>query len=365
VQPRRLRLRIELESSLSSNGDPHPGNYRFISEPDRLFWLRLRQAVGSRIFGDDPPAADAGRRLIDAPPRLILIGVSRNFAPPAAALALMLTGCVGPNFFSDGTSISVGSFNQGILRRGARLPVKGKGYVIPELWVARRSNYATDELVRAIARAARRVAGEYPGALLGVGDLSLRGGADSLLHHSHRNGRDADLIYYAIDERGRPVTPANSMPRYSADRHAHAPLPPEHGVVYGPFSPRLFDVARNWALVRALLEETSIEVQYLFIHERLKQLLLTFARRRGESPELIERADALLRQPSDSAPHDDHLHVRIYCAPADRALGCVDRGPLRWWKKRYKYMPPSEESPDRLTPKNVVARGRASVSRLR
>ena len=39
-------------------------------------------------------------------------------------------------------------------------------------------------------------------------------------------------------------------------------------------------------------------------------------------------------------PHDDHLHLRIYCAADDRAYGCVDRGPTRWWKKRWKYLPP-------------------------
>jgi penicillin-insensitive murein endopeptidase len=285
-------------------------------------------------------------------------------SPGSATLLLfLLSGCLGPNFFSDGTSVSIGTFTNGLLRRGARLPVQGKGYVVPALWVARHSNYATDELVRAIVRVARRVAKEYPGGVLGIGDLSLRGGADSLLHRSHRNGRDADLIFYAVDDRGRPVRPTNSMPRYSAaDRRAHAPLPPEHGVVFGPFSPRLFDVRRNWALVRALLEEPSIEVQYLFIHERLKQLLLTFARDHGDSPDLIERAEALLRQPSDSAPHDDHLHLRIFCAPSDRAFGCVDRGPLRWWKKRYKYMPPSENGQDRLATKENVERSRTDSS---
>jgi hypothetical protein len=48
-----------------------------------------------------------------------------------------------------------------------------------------------------------------------------------------------------------------------------------------------------------------------------------------------------LHQPGDSAPHDDHLHLRIYCSQNDRPLGCVDRGPVRWWKKRYKYMAPA------------------------
>jgi penicillin-insensitive murein endopeptidase len=130
------------------------------------------------------------------------------------------------------------------------------------------------------------------------------------------------------------------MPRYGADLRAQPPGPQEHGVQFGPFSPRSFDVARNWALVRALLEEPRIEVQYLFINERLKQTLLDYARAHGEEPSLLDRADALLHQPGDSLPHDDHLHVRIFCSNDDRYFGCSDRGPIRWWKKRYKYMPP-------------------------
>ena len=241
---------------------------------------------------------------------------------------------------TDWTSVSVGTFNHGLLRHGARLPVKGEGYLIQALWAQRSSNFATDELVGALEHVARRVHREYPGALLQIGDLSTKGGGDSVLHRSHENGRDADLIYYAIDDHGKPAPPAESMPRYGADLRARSPGPQEHGVVFGPFSPRVFDVARNWALVRALLEEPRIEVQYLFINETLKQKLLEWARAHGEELALVDRADALLHQPGDSAPHDDHLHVRIFCSQEDRPYGCSDRGPIRWWKKRYKYMPP-------------------------
>ena len=196
-------------------------------------------------------------------------------------------------------------------------------------------------MASAVQRAARRVRREYPGALLGIADLSQRGGGSSVLHHSHQNGRDADLIFYAVDEKGRPVAPASSMPKYSAyDLRARDPGPQEHGVVYGPFSPRSFDVARNWALVRALLSDADVEIQFLFINNRLKERLLQHAETIGEEASLVERARELLHQPGDSLPHDDHLHVRVFCAVDDRAYGCSDRGPVRWWKKRYKYMPP-------------------------
>jgi penicillin-insensitive murein endopeptidase len=256
-------------------------------------------------------------------------------------LTLLFAGCI-PGGLTDFSSISVGSFNAGALRHGALLPIKGEGYFIPPLWAVRSANYGTDEIVGLIQRAAMRVAREYPGAQLGIGDLSLKGGRDSELHASHRAGRDADLIYYAVDERGRAVPPAESMPRYGTDdRKARPPLPQQHGVVYGPFSPRWLDVPRNWALVRALLEDPYAEVQYLFCHEKIRQQLLAYARSIGEDEELVERAEGLLRQPSDSAVHDDHLHLRVHCASDDRFYGCADRGPLRWWKKRWKYMPPT------------------------
>jgi penicillin-insensitive murein DD-endopeptidase len=203
---------------------------------------------------------------------------------------------------------------------------------MPKLWQERGAAYGTDELVAAVQHVAGRVQREYPGALLGIGDMSLKGGGDSVLHKSHENGRDLDLIYYAVDERGRPAAPVDSMPRYpSWDGRARAPLPQEHGVSFGPFSTRFFDVARNWALVRALLEEPAIEIQYLFIHRRLRDRLLAHA---------VEIGEELLRQPGDSAPHDDHLHVRIFCADDDRPFGCADRGPVLWWKTRMKYLQP-------------------------
>jgi penicillin-insensitive murein endopeptidase len=266
----------------------------------------------------------------------------RSFFSAVMVLASGLSaGCAAPGLLTDGSSVSVGTFTSGLLRRGARLPVEGEGYRVPSLWRVRGTQYATDELVEALQRVARRVAREFPGALLGIADLSQKGGGDSVLHRSHENGRDADLIYYAVDERGRPVAPVDSMPRYSAwDGRARVPLPQDYGVVYGPFSPRWFDVKRNWALVRALLEEPRIEVQYLFVNERLRQRMLDQARADGEDPSLVERAEALLHQPGDSLPHDDHLHVRIFCSQDDRPYGCSDRGPIRWWKKRYKYMPP-------------------------
>ena len=270
----------------------------------------------------------------------------------ALALLALSTGCVAPGILTDGSSVSGGTFHNGYLRRGKRMLPQGDGYIVPQLWQDRGNNFGTDELVSAIRRAAKRVAKEYPGGTLGVADLSQPGGGESPLHRSHENGHDADLIWYALDENGKPVLPADCMPTYGRDLWAHEPHPTPN-VVFGPFTPRRFDIRRNWALVRALLLDPDIEVQYLFIHNRLRRILLDHAEKLHEDEELLDRAEALLKQPGDSLPHDDHLHLRIYCAPNDRQSGCRDYGQLRWWRKRYKYMPPASvpEAPTRRVAK--------------
>jgi penicillin-insensitive murein DD-endopeptidase len=275
----------------------------------------------------------AGR---EGPLRLIPLSLLLGLASLCGALG----GCLGPGLLTDGTSVSVGTFTGGALRRGAALPLSGRGYVVPALWRDRGASFTTDEFAVALQRAAGRVVREYPGSQLGIADLSLRGGGDSELHRSHENGRDADIIWYACDLKGKPLCPADCMPRYDGRFQARAPRETP-GVTFGAFTPRRFDVERNWALVRSLLTDPAIEVQYLFCHNRLRRTMLEHALRIGDDEEVIERAEAILRQPGDSLPHDDHLHVRIYCAPSDRAFGCRDQGPVRWWKKRYKYMPPS------------------------
>jgi penicillin-insensitive murein endopeptidase len=118
-----------------------------------------------------------------------------------------------------------------------------------------------------------------------------------------------------------------------------------------------FDTERNWHLVRTLLEDSYADVQFLFISRPLRQMLLDYARAMAEPQEIIERAEAMLVQPGDSAPHDDHLHVRIYCSASDRVLGCYDRGPLRWFKKSYKYLQARGHTVEPVTqPDPIVAR---------
>jgi penicillin-insensitive murein endopeptidase len=244
----------------------------------------------------------------------------------ALCLAAALPGCVHRGFFTDGTSVSLGRSTRGALLHGRELPPAGVGYQVPLPWRARGASFGTDELVAAIERAAARVAERFPGGTLGVGDLSSRRGGAAVHHRSHENGRDADLLFYAVDDEGLPLPPPGAMPRY--DRQLRSRPPREAGLE--PVSPRRFDVPRNWALVAALLDDPGIAVEYLFVSGPLRQALLGYAVESGEPEALTARARELLRGPGGRVPpHDDHLHLRILCPPDDRALGCVDRGKVR------------------------------------
>jgi penicillin-insensitive murein endopeptidase len=187
----------------------------------------------------------------------------------------------------------------------AWLPRHGEGYLIPDTWAARGLRYGRPELIELVGRVAGRVADELPGATLYVGDLSLKTGAWTQWHRSHRNGCDVDLMFYAIDDEGRPLGPPEEM------------IPFDDGGVarLADGSIARFDVARNWALVRALVEDEAAEVVRIFVSEGLRAQLLSYAVGVDAPARIVARAAAVLGQPSDSAAHDDHFHVRIAGPP--------------------------------------------------
>ncbi len=246
-------------------------------------------------------------------------------------LALVLAGCAAP--LGDGTSLSLGIPARGLLHKGVAVPERSEGLYQPPAWRARGHYYGTEELVGAIVRAARRVRERHPDAVLYLGDLSPKGGGSSRLHRSHQNGRDADLIFYARTPQGALAAPPETMPRYRDDGTLR---PPAKKSKEPQPSARRFDPALTWALVEALLTDPEAEVQWLFISSGLRAQVLEAARRAGADAALVEEAEVVLSQPGDSLPHDDHLHLRIYCPGADRLLGCADFGPVRWLKKHLK-----------------------------
>ena len=243
------------------------------------------------------------------------------------ALAGCLGGCAALGMADDGTSVSFGPPGRGALLAGETLPVAGDGYRMPPTWARRGLHHGTAELVAFVVHLGRALQPVGLGRPLAVADLSPQRGGRSAWHRSHQTGRDVDLIFFARDGAGRPVV-ADAMRRFGADG----------AVLPGAGSPGVhFDDRANWALVRAILENPVADVQYVFVADDLKQRLLEAARAEAAPAELIAAAAELLRQPSRGLLHDDHMHVRLYCAPGDLPHGCAEVGPLRWFKKGYKY----------------------------
>lgn len=228
----------------------------------------------------------------------------------------MLAGCAELGVISDGTAISVGKPSHGYLIEGVRLPDRGEGYVTREVWRARGNRFGTDELVDLVTAVARRMQAQVRDVKLVVADLSGKGGGErSAFHRSHQSGRDVDLLYYMRDANGRPFDP-DAMHVFDAAARATDGT----GITV--------DIARTWTLVKELVTAPEAPVQWVFMYEPIARRLIEHAQRIGEPEPLIARARKTLKQPGDSARHDDHLHVRVYCSAADKAYGCVDMGPM-------------------------------------
>lgn len=261
------------------------------------------------------------------------------------AAALLASSCAGPNLWTDGTSVSTGTTSRGRMRRPAKLPLTGPGFTVPQRWKDRGFQYGIEELVAAIQRAAKQVSGRARKVTLGVADISPQRGGKSMWHSSHQAGRDVDLLFYTTDPKGHPLDPpVDDMIRFDPEG-----VPYIRGkAIYNEveWQNRRFDTARNWQLIEALLTDTEVRVQWIFVSEGLEARLVDYAKRKHRPAWLIEYASTVLYNPADAPPHDDHFHVRVYCTRADRFHGCVDRGPV-WQheKKRYKYGGPEHYDP--------------------
>jgi penicillin-insensitive murein endopeptidase len=254
-------------------------------------------------------------------------------------LAVGSAGCPRLGVIDDGTSVSWGPANNGKLMRPIKVPRRGEGYHVPPRWWTRGNNWGTDEMVDLIAYMGRRVRSEHRGSSIGIADLSPRRGGPSRWHRSHQSGRDVDLIFFVTDGKGRPVA-YDDMRHINDDGVTRAGT----GADGSPLPSYKFDVERNWTLIKAALTNPIARVQYIFVSDPLRQMMLEHARQIGESPDLIAAASYVVKQPGGAAPHDDHFHVRIYCSRSDRDAGCEDYGPLRWTKRDQKYVEGSRRS---------------------
>lgn len=234
--------------------------------------------------------------------------------PPAVAAAAARWQQRPP--LPESVSRSVGRPSRGRLLNGVQMSEAPflnfkRGSLEHERW-------GTEELVTMVQSAAQHVASILPGAKMTMGDLSRRRGGRMRPHRSHRNGRDVDIGFYAMDASGKSAEPDQFI-RFRANGWGWAA-----GKRYR------FDDARNWEMIAALLTSKSADIQYIFISRGLRWRLLREAARRDASPALIDKASKLLYQPRRGGRHNDHIHVRIFCPPDDRPL-CRDKGPFWPW----------------------------------
>lgn len=250
---------------------------------------------------------DAEPRSDEAPPPTALEAPPLSLPPPSA-------------------STSVGTPVEGHLVGGTPLPLVAPGLMFnpaknPE------ARHGTVELVGALLRAGANVDQRFPGSVVTIGDLSMPQGGDIPGHASHRSGRDVDVLFFLLDAKDSPIA-AKAIP-----------LEPDGtGVDYQDLStadddvPVKLDVPRTWAFVEALVLDDGVSINRIFVVEHIRRILLDHAESIDAPLAARERFSDLTCQPG--FPHDDHMHIRIFCSAEDIALGCEDTPPVYPWHRR-------------------------------
>lgn len=205
-------------------------------------------------------------------------------------------------------SQSIGSPTAGRLVGGAKLQESPHVRVVP--FYAGDARWGLEPLVDLVDRAARMVRKQFPDAALSVGHLSKPGGGGIDRHASHESGRDADLGFYVVNHKGRPIYADHFVP-FRGD--GTAPTWPG----------ARFDDARNWALVAAIVGYPRAKVTHIFVASPLRERLLRYAAKINAPLSIRKRAAELMAQPRGSMPHDDHFHVRIACPRG--MTQCIER----------------------------------------
>ncbi len=204
-------------------------------------------------------------------------------------------------------SLSIGSAHGGRQVRAKKL--RGS----PVLHILKKDTdkiFGHPSLVLMLQRSAKQVAKSFSGSKLVVGDLSAEDGGPLEGHHSHQSGRDADVLFYARDAKGKQILPKKFV-QYDANGKAT------------DGSGLVFDDERNWALVESWAGDKRAGLKYIFVARWLRQRLLSYALKHAKHRDHVPEAAALFLQPEGAEPHDDHFHVRIKC-PTGQEKICIE-----------------------------------------
>lgn len=180
-------------------------------------------------------------------------------------------------------SMSIGLPNGGMLINAVQLPTDTR-WTLVSPGQAYGTTETVDYLVRAMSVAAAAVPETPP---YFIGHLSARGGGYLKPHRSHQSGRDVDIGY--VYQGG--------------------------GQWYQRATEATLDLARSWALVRALITET--DPQFILIDHSIQGWLYDYAVSKGEDRAWLDDIfkgtpgvrPALIRHVKG---HATHLHVRFW-----------------------------------------------------
>lgn len=216
-------------------------------------------------------------------------------------------------------SASFGGPSSGSVRGAIALPDRGPGYYHNPAR-PHEARFGTVELVQSIMRAAANVDKAMPGSVLVVNDLGLEEGGPIRQHGSHQAGRDADILFYSVDDKGVPLpsvgVPIDPQGKGTDFKDLADPADDQQVAI---------DVPRTWRFAQELIEVSGGQLQRMFIVEHVRNMLLAEAARVKAPQEIVQRFADITCQPE--YPHDDHVHIRLYCTPEDMALGCRDSLP--------------------------------------
>lgn len=177
-------------------------------------------------------------------------------------------------------SISMGANDFGRVVNGVPFPEDPRWVVVDPP-----NTYGTRETVDFLVKVLTEIHDRYPDAPpMRVNHISTPVGGYLRPHRSHQLGRDVDLgLYY--DPRSEP-------------RH------------------RVLDLEMNWALLRAFLVHTDVEV--VLLDRRIIRTLHAYAIAAGEDRAWVDRVFGVTGRGmvQHARGHRDHFHVRFYNARA-------------------------------------------------
>lgn len=181
-------------------------------------------------------------------------------------------------------SIALGPPNAGALMNGVNMP-EGERWQIVKVSQA----WGTQETVDSIQRVINVVHEQHPDTQpLYIGDISRKRGGYFYPHTNHQNGRDADIgFYYKAPTRWYTRAWRSNL-----------------------------DVPRTWALLKAFVTKTDVEL--IYCDRFVIALVRDHAQKIGEDSEWLEdvfrRSSAAHVRPliRHEEGHRTHLHVRFY-----------------------------------------------------